>query len=85
MNIESASAPLLFSVPEARQKLGGISHSGFYVLVKRGLIRLTKIGRRSFVTHPELLRVVAVLEAAQEEDRRNLAADDSHELRPSAA
>ena len=85
MNIESVNAPLLFSVPEARKQLGGISHSGFYVLVRRGLIRLTKIGRRTFVTHPELLRVVAVLEAAQEEDRRNLAADDSHKLRPSAA
>ena len=84
MNIESVDAPLLFSVPEARKQLGGISHSGFYVLVKRGLIRLTKIGCRSFVSRAELLAFVA----ARSQDagaNMNLAADDSRESRPSAA
>ncbi len=84
MNIESVNDPLLFSVPEARKQLGGISHSGFYVLVKRGLIRLTKIGRRSFVSRDELLAVVAAL-GQDAGSNMNLAADDSRESRPSAA
>ena len=84
MNIESVNGPLLFSVPEARKQLGGISHSGFYVLVKRGLIRLTKIGRRSFVSRDELLAVVAAL-GHDAGAKRNLAADDSRELRTPAA
>ncbi len=84
MNIESVDAPLLFSVPEARKQLGGISHSGFYVLVKRGLIRLTKIGRRSFVSRDELLAVVAAL-GQDAGDNMSLAADDSRELIPPAA
>ncbi len=50
---------LLYPVPEAREKLGGISHSFFYDLVAQGVIRLTKIGKRSFVTGDELDAVVA--------------------------
>ena len=45
---------LIYPLPEARAKLGGISHSGFYNLVADGAIRLTKIGRRSYVTADEL-------------------------------
>ncbi len=50
---------LLYPIPEAREKLGGISHSGFYKLVAEGAIRLTKIGRRSFVSDDELRAVAA--------------------------
>ena len=84
MNVESVNDRLLFPIPEARKQLGDISHSGFYKLVNQGLIRLTKIGRRSFVTRDELLAFVA----ARGQDagaNLNLAADDSRESRPSAA
>ena len=54
---------LLYPVPEARALLGGLSHSGFYQLVKAGTIRLTKIGRRSFVEHDELGAIVTRLSA----------------------
>ena len=50
---------LLYPLPEAREKLGGISHSNFYNLVADGAIRLTKIGRRSFVSADELEAFVA--------------------------
>jgi hypothetical protein len=38
----------------ARQQLGGISPTAFYVLVKGGELSLVKIGRRSFVQAEEL-------------------------------
>jgi hypothetical protein len=37
----------LYPVDEAREQLGGISHTKFYDLVDRGEIALTKLGRRS--------------------------------------
>lgn len=48
----------LFSVPEARQVLGGIGHTKFYDLVKGRKISLVHIGRRSFVTGAELARFI---------------------------
>ena len=50
--------PLLNPVPTARQQLGGISQAKFYQLVDEGVVRLTKIGRRSFV-HDNDLRKAA--------------------------
>ena len=50
---------LLYSVPESRAKLGGISHSFFYDLVADGTIHLTKVRGRSFCTADELVAVVA--------------------------
>ena len=52
---------LLYSVPEARAKLGAISHSLFYKLVTNGTLHLTKVGNRSMVTADELVAVVARL------------------------
>ena len=52
---------LIYPIPEARKQLGGISHSNFYEIVKRGDLELVKIGRRSFVTDEALLRYVARL------------------------
>ncbi len=49
---------LLHPIPEARQLLGGISHTFFYELVRSGELTLTKLGSRSFVTHSELERLV---------------------------
>ena len=48
---------ILHPIPEARHLLGGISHSMFYKLVGKGLIHLTKMGRRSFVSDDEIHRV----------------------------
>ena len=48
---------LLHPIPEARYILGGISQSGFYNLVNAGKIRLTKVGKRSFVHDDETRRV----------------------------
>ena len=47
----------LYPIDEARARLGGISQAHFYALVSRGVIRLTKLGRRSFVEAAELRRV----------------------------
>lgn len=46
----------LYSVAEARERLGGISRGLFYNLVKAGSISITKLGRRSFVSRAELSR-----------------------------
>ncbi len=48
----------LYSVPETRHKLGGISQSKFYELVKEGHICISKIGKRSFVSANEIQRFV---------------------------
>ena len=58
---DSAPKRLLHPITEARVQLGGISHSNFYEIVKRGDIALVKIGRRSFVTDDALLAYVARL------------------------
>lgn len=39
-----------YSVPQAREQLGGISHCHFYKLVKEGHLRIAKAGRRTIVT-----------------------------------
>ena len=56
MSMQTAPIParLLYSIPEARQLLGGIGHSLFYSMVKDGRVRLTKIGARSFVSDADL-------------------------------
>lgn len=47
----------LYPVTEARQLLGGMSHGLFYDQVNKNRIRLTKIGRRSFVSAEEIARI----------------------------
>lgn len=49
---------LLYTVPESMAALGGMSRSKFYALISEGHIRVVKIGRRSYVTEPELRRYV---------------------------
>lgn len=51
---------LLHPVDDARHALGGISRATFYEMVKDGRLRLTKIGKRSFVSDPELKRVAGI-------------------------
>ena len=57
---EQKPARLLHPVNDACGILGGISRATFYELVKAGKIRLTKIGKRSFVSDLELRRVAGV-------------------------
>ncbi len=52
----------LFTISEAREQLGGISHSKFYDLVAKGEINIVKIGRRSYLTSEEIRRFVAWLQ-----------------------
>lgn len=47
----------LYPVAEARQLLGGLSHSCFYSAVGRGDIDLVKVGRRSFVAKSTIQRI----------------------------
>jgi hypothetical protein len=47
---KAASPKVAFNVSDARQRLGGISHSHFYELVKAGKLKVTKLGRRTVVT-----------------------------------
>jgi hypothetical protein len=47
----------MYPIREARQQLGGISHTTFYHLVSKDEIRLIKLGRRSFVSADEIRRI----------------------------
>ena len=55
--ITGSTKRLLYPVPEARERLGGISHTHFYELVRQGKIKLAKLGDRAFVADRELERV----------------------------
>ncbi len=52
---------LLYTIPEARKMLGGISHSLIYKLIKDGMLKITKIGRRTFISKFELLRFLKTI------------------------
>ncbi len=47
----------MYPITEARQLLGGMSHSGFYDRVKEGLIPLICIGRRRYVSAETIRRI----------------------------
>lgn len=50
-------ADRLHPISEARrERLGGICQASFYKLVSEGKIRLTKVGRRSFLRESEINR-----------------------------
>ena len=58
---QMAQRRVLHPLPEAREILGGIGHTHLYQLVKNGQLRLTKVGRRSFVAADEIQRFVGSL------------------------
>ena len=58
-SVEAIPRRLLYPIPEARELLGGLSQSGFYHLVQQGVVHLTKMGRRSFVSDDEIRDVAA--------------------------
>ena len=62
-NLPSTVDRALYPIPEARRLLGGISHSCFYELIKQEKLKLSKIGRRSFVSSTEINRFLDELEA----------------------
>ncbi len=64
MQLHESKQRLLYPVKEARELLGGIGNSLFYELVKAGQIKLTKIGKRSFVSDPELKRAAGIFSDA---------------------
>lgn len=55
---------LLLSIPEARDRLGGISNTTIYELVNRGLLTKVNIGRRGFITADSITRYVDSLSAS---------------------
>lgn len=61
MDTETITKRDLYPIPEAMQRLGGISRSLFYELVARGAISTVRIGRRRFVTADEIERYIASL------------------------
>ncbi len=48
----------LYSLPEARARLGGISHTSIYRLHKLGKLSFTKVLGRTFVSSEEIRRFV---------------------------
>lgn len=64
MQLHESKRRLLYPIKESRELLGGIGNSLFYELVKTGQIKLTKIGKRSFVSHAELKRAAAIFSDA---------------------
>jgi excisionase family DNA binding protein len=50
-------SPLAYSIPDAARLLGA-SPGHLYGMARRGEIRLTRLGRRTLVTHAELERVL---------------------------
>ncbi len=62
-NLPGSTDRALYPIPEARRLLGGISHSCFYELIKQEKLKLSKIGRRSFVSSAEINRFLDELEA----------------------
>lgn len=46
----------LYSIPEAAEKLGGISTWTITAWLSQGRLRRTKVGRRTMISEPELER-----------------------------
>jgi len=59
-----AVAPLVHTIPAACARLGGISRSTIYNMIKAGRVRTIEIGGRTMVTDVECQRVVAAAQAA---------------------
>ena len=47
---ENTQEPLLLTLEEASQKLGGLSRTKLFELMREGHLRPVKIGRRTFLT-----------------------------------
>jgi len=60
MNAQSKgiTVPVLNSIPEACQK-AHIGRSTLYSLIKKGAIKVTKIGSKTLITDDEIARLIA--------------------------
>lgn len=58
------SAPLLWQLPEAFERIG-IGRSKGYELIAQGDLHVVKIGRRSLIAETELQRYVSTLVGAR--------------------
>ena len=70
---------LLYTIPEGRALLGGMSNSQFYKLVAQDRIQTVKVGRRSYLTAEEITRFVESLSSDGERP-----APDSRDRSPAA-
>lgn len=57
-----AGLPRLHAEPETRRRLGNISHSKYYQLIKTGALRTVKIGRRRFASESAIDEYIRNLE-----------------------
>ena len=56
---ENTQEPLLLTLEEASQKLGGLSRTKLFELMREGHLRPVKIGRRTFLTLEVLRQFVS--------------------------
>ena len=56
--------PLLHTIPETQELLGGISRTMVYELFASGRLKSVKLGSRRLVPHNEAVRCAESLEAA---------------------
>ena len=63
---EKMQEPLLLTLEEASQKLGGLSRTKLFELMRDGYLQPVKIGRRTFLTLEVLRRFVDDMSQAQE-------------------
>jgi hypothetical protein len=66
----AAEGPLLYSVPEARKKLGNLSDTAIRDLVRRGKLDGRKLGARLMITATSVDRFAANLPRAVREGGR---------------
>ena len=58
------SNQLCYTVKQARELIGGVSHSFFYSLIKSGQVKTFKIGHRTMIAHSDLQALIESLKAA---------------------
>ena len=57
--LDSKPEPLLLTLEEASQQLGGLSRTKLFELMREGQLKPVKIGRRTFLTLDVLRRFVS--------------------------
>lgn len=57
---------LAYSIKDARQIIGGVSHSFFYSLIKHKKLKVMKLGRRTLVSHAQLEQLIQNLQNNEE-------------------
>jgi excisionase family DNA binding protein len=60
-HLDTGTPPLLYTIDQARQALGGLSRSALYALLDSGQLRSVYLGRRRLITDDALREFVAAL------------------------